>query len=138
VVGDGVEMPAVRASAGSNVEILGHQSNEVLRDLMQRSKAVHLRRRGRFRHHPGRGAGLRDAVIACGVGGVLDSVVGEGSSKTGTFFQIPSPPSIAAAVRSFEREPESYSPVSCHANAKRFGGDQFRKRFVDYVAHKCQ
>ena len=39
VIGDGTEMPRVRKAAGPNVELLGYQAADVVRDYMQRARA---------------------------------------------------------------------------------------------------
>ena len=39
VIGDGPEFEKIKSKAGSNVELLGYQPFEVLKDYMQRAKA---------------------------------------------------------------------------------------------------
>ena len=71
-------------------------------------------------------------MIALGKGGALETVIGAGPSRTGTFFADPSPETIADAVRRFEGETPP-SPETCHANALRFSEARFRERFTEFV-----
>ena len=61
VVGDGPEMKRIKALAGPNVEILGLPAGERAVRPHAAREVLHLRGRGRFRHHAGRSAGLRHA-----------------------------------------------------------------------------
>ena len=134
VIGDGPERAAVKAMAGSNVEILGRQPDSVVRDLMQRAKAFVFAAEEDFGITPVEAQACGTPVIAYGRGGVLDSVVNHGVNRTGAFFNEPTASSIAAAIEQFEREQKSYSSAACRHNAERFGNEQFRKQIARYVS----
>ena len=74
-------------------------------------------------------------MIAFGRGGARETVVGlPHDEATGLFFAEQSPTAIAAAVRAFDREAESFSVEACVANAERFGHARFAREFHAHVA----
>ena len=132
VIGDGPDFAKIKAKAGSNIELLGYQPFEVLRDHMQRAQGFVFAAEEDFGIAPLEAQACGTPVIAFGKGGALETIRGlDTSSPTGVFFFDQSPAAIRDAVDRFERE--RLSPESCRENALRFSPERFRQEFLAYV-----
>jgi hypothetical protein len=135
VIGDGPEMPAVRAAAGPNVTVLGYQERAVVVDYMRRARAFVFAAEEDFGITPLEAQAAGTPVIAFGRGGALETIVADPpGSRTGVFFGEQSVASIQAAVAEFEQLSPAISPAACRENALRFSGERFRRAFMDEVA----
>ncbi len=135
VIGDGPEMPMVRAAAGPNVTILGKQSDAVVVSHLQRAKAFLFAAEEDFGIAPLEAQACGTPVIAYGKGGVLETIRGRpGPERTGVFFPEQTPEAIAAAVAELEAQEDAITPAACRANVQRFAVDRFRREFADFVA----
>jgi glycosyltransferase involved in cell wall biosynthesis len=128
VIGDGPEMPKVRAKAGPNVTLLGYQPFEVLRDYMQRARAFVFAAEEDFGIVPVEAQACGTPVIAFGKGGVVETVV---AGETGIFFQDQNVPSLIRAVEEFEKL--SFDPLRVRKNAERFSSERFRREFAALI-----
>ena len=134
VIGDGPEMPRLRASAGPNVELLGHQPLPVLRDHLQRARAFLFAAEEDFGIAPLEAQACGTPVIGYARGGLLETVRGlDHPSPTGVFFALQEPESVREAVGRFERESGAISAEACRANAMRFEPGRFRREFREFV-----
>jgi glycosyltransferase involved in cell wall biosynthesis len=124
VIGDGPEMPKVRAKAGPNVTLLGYQPFEVLRDYMQRAKAFVFAAEEDFGIAPVEAQACGTPVIAFGKGGAAETVV---AGETGIFFQDQNVPSLIKAIEEFEKL--RFDPLRVRKNAERFSSERFRREF---------
>lgn len=135
VVGDGTDLRKIKALATPNVEILGYQPTEVLRDLMQRARAFVFAAEEDFGIAPVEAQACGTPVIAYGRGGACETIRTDGhAAPTGVFFPTQTAAAIAAAVEAFERRRERFAPRACRDNAARFGIDVFRERYASFVA----
>ncbi|WP_270935762.1 glycosyltransferase [Falsiroseomonas oryzae] len=134
VVGDGPEMPKLRAAAGDarNISIRGRVKQAELVALLQSARAFVFAAEEDF------GIGMVEAQ-ACGApliayrrGGAAD-IVREG--ETGVLFPEQTAESIADAVRCFEAL--SISPAACRANAERFSHAAFRANLLREIRAAC-
>ena len=128
VIGDGPEMPKVRAKAGPNVTLLGYQPFEVLRDYMQRAKAFVFAAEEDFGIAPVEAQACGTPVIAFGKGGAAETVV---AGETGIFFQDQNVPSLIKAIEEFEKL--SFDPLRVRKNAERFSSERFRREFATLI-----
>jgi glycosyltransferase involved in cell wall biosynthesis len=128
VIGDGPEMPKVRAKAGPNVTLLGYQPFEVLRDYMQRARAFVFAAEEDFGIVPVEAQACGTPVIAFGKGGATETVV---AGETGVFFQDQNVPSLIRAVEEFERL--RFDPLRVRKNAERFSSERFRREFAALI-----
>lgn len=140
VIGNGPDMGKIAAKAGPNVEMLGYQSFEVLRDKLQRAKAFVFAAEEDFGIAPVEAQACGTPVIAYGKGGALETVLGLGDaeSPTGVFFDEQSVSSLVAALRAFEQNEELFSPDNCRQNALRFSTEEFGAQFSNYVASEYE
>ena len=134
VIGDGPDMQKVKASASSNVEILGHQSAAVLLDYMQRARAFLFAAQEDFGISPVEAQACGTPVIAYGRGGALETIRDQNlPNSTGLFFHGQTPEAIIDSVAKFERREGDFTPIACRENAERFSVDVFRDRYSAFV-----
>ena len=136
VIGDGPEMPKVRAKAGPNVTLLGYQPFEVLRDYMQRAKAFVFAAEEDFGIAPVEAQACGTPVIAFGKGGATETVL---AGETGVFFQDQNVSSLIKAIEEFEKL--RFDPLRVRKNAERFSSERFRREFEALIERewtKCK
>lgn len=134
VIGDGTEMNRVRKAAGPNVELLGYQTADTVRDYMQRARAFIFAAEEDFGIAPLEAQACGTPVIAYGRGGALETVRGLGTpNPTGIFFANQSADGIADAIREFETLESNFNPYECRRNAERFSPQVFRDQYAGFV-----
>lgn len=121
VIGAGPEMSKIQKKATPNVQIMGYQSVDVLRDHLQRAKGFVFAAEEDFGIAPLEAQACGTPVIAYGKGGSLETVR---DGETGLFFAEQSVASIADAVRRFETM--SFDPVTVRRHAETFSEQRFR------------
>lgn len=136
VIGDGPEFAKIKAKAGANVELLGYQTSDVMRDHMQRARAFVFAAEEDFGIVPLEAQACGTPVIAYGKGGALETVRVtsrglEEENPTGVFFLEQSVPAIVDAVHRFEAD--KIKPGACRENAMRFSAERFRNEFSTFV-----
>ena len=136
VIGDGPDYDSIRATAGSNVEILGFKPFAEMRDCMQRAKAFVFAAEEDFGITVVEAQACGTPVIAYGKGGSLDTVVDQGDVSgrpaTGLFFFEQTADSLKEAVNLFERS-QRPTPYDCRRNAEKFSIDAFRGRMTEAI-----
>ncbi len=139
VIGTGSEMKHLRAIASPNIQILGWQSDDVVKNYMARAKAFVYAACEDF------GIALVEAqacgtpVIAYGAGGALETVRDLRSfpdTGTGIFFKTQVEAALVEAVEKFEMYQSSLNPDYARSHAAQFSGQVFAKRYRDFV-DKC-
>ncbi|MEW6111018.1 MAG: glycosyltransferase family 4 protein [Thermodesulfobacteriota bacterium] len=135
VIGDGPEMEKIRTKAGPNVQLLGYQPFEALRDHMQRAKAFVFAAEEDFGITPVEAQACGTPVIAFGKGGALETVrgLGRADNPTGLFFEEQSVESLVDAVERFESNQHVFTPSACRDNAMEFSPEIFSARFSEFV-----
>ncbi|MFL9988088.1 glycosyltransferase family 4 protein [Paraburkholderia sediminicola] len=134
VIGDGPDMKKVRAVAGENVTILGHQPFEVLVDHLRRARAFVFAAEEDFGISVVEAQACGTPVIAFGRGGALESVIGLPLERpTGVFFGEQTPESLLAAVSRFERNDNLFDPRACRRNAERFSSENFKTALTNFI-----
>jgi glycosyltransferase involved in cell wall biosynthesis len=137
VIGDGPDFDKVKALAPANVQILGYQSDAVLKDHMQRARAFVFAAEEDFGITPVEAQACGTPVIAFGKGGALETIRGlDNAQPTGVFFAEQSVPSLVDAVHLFEAHSDRITPQACRANAMRFSQERFKKEFTEFVTAK--
>jgi glycosyltransferase involved in cell wall biosynthesis len=135
VVGDGPDMKKLRRKAKPNVELLGYQKDEVLRDLMQRARAFVFAAEEDFGIMTVEAQACGTPVIAYGSGGSLETVLPD---VTGVFFESQTVESLCAAVSEFEHTLCSFDPAVIRRHAEAFSVARFKKEFADFVNARWQ
>jgi len=134
VIGDGPEMKKIRAAAGENVTILGHQPFDTLVDHLRRARAFVFAAEEDFGISVVEAQACGTPVIAFGRGGALESVIGLPLERpTGVFFGEQTPESLLAAVGRFERNAGLFDPRACRRNAERFSSENFKTALTSFI-----
>lgn len=140
VIGDGPDMEKVRSRASPNIQLLGYQPFDVLRDHMQRARAFLFAAEEDFGIAPVEAQACGTPVVAFGKGGALETIrgLGELEAPTGVFFEQQTVQSVEEAVKLFEREMECFSAANCRENAIRFSTDSFCNQFRAFALTKYE
>ena len=136
VIGDGPDMDKIRVKATPNVQLMGYQPLEVLRDHMQRARAFVFAAEEDFGITPVEAQACGTPVIVFGKGGALETVRGLGvvsDAPTGVFFDAQTSVAIEAAVRRFEDNINEFIPSSIRRHAEQFSAAVFREKYLGFV-----
>ena len=137
VIGDGPDLAKVRAKAGSNVQVLGHQPFEVMRGHLQTARAFVFAALEDFGIAPVEAQACGTPVIAFGRGGAAETVRGlQQSNPTGVLFDEQTPAALQAAVALFEQQAGRITAAACRQNAERFAIPVFRQRMAALVVDR--
>ncbi len=132
VVGDGPEMKRIKKIAGKNrnIEILGYQPFDRLKEYMKKARAFIFPALEDFGIMPVEAQACGTPVIAYGRGGATETVI---NRKTGILFYEQTADAISEAVQAFEKSKKPFDPELIHRNSLKFSRDKFRKKYKDYV-----
>jgi glycosyltransferase involved in cell wall biosynthesis len=143
-VRDGPDLKKIKAKATPNIDILGYQSIEVLRDLMQRARGFIFAADEDFAIVNLEAQANGTPVIAFGRGGSLETVQGvfpetkPVAGTTGVFFEQQNLPFLSEALDWFEKHVNDIAPGDCRKNAERFSRSRFEIEFKQFVEAKWQ
>jgi len=132
VIGDGPEMPAIKANCPPNVTLMGWQPDDVVHRNLQVAKAFIFTAHEDFGISPVEAQACGTPVIAYGAGGSLETVRGLGVAPgpTGLFFQEQTAASLAQAVEAFEAAGSVFDPLACREWAEQFSEARFKAEFA--------
>ncbi len=130
VIGDGPDFEKIRMKAGKNIELLGYQPTDVLKEYMQKAKAFVYAAEEDFGIVTVEAQSCGTPIIAYGKGGSLETVL---DGKTGIFFYEQTVQSIQDAVMRFERNQEQYTVQGMREHVKKFSRERFRQEFKVFV-----
>ncbi len=131
VIGEGPQMPRLRAMAGEHIRLLGYQSDEVVRDHMRRCRGLLFCGEEDFGLVPVEVQSSGRPVIAFGRGGACETVL---EDRTGIFFLEQTPEGVVDAVRRFEdRSGHLLPPEDIRRHASQFGPDRFRAGMTAFL-----
>lgn len=129
IIGDGPEFEKIRSKAGENVRLLGYQPVQVLREHMQKAKALIFAAEEDFGIIPVEAQACGTPVIAYAKGGALETVI---DGRTGIFFDEQTAESIASAVQRFEQM-RPFEQGALRENAERFSKARFQYEIQEFV-----
>jgi glycosyltransferase involved in cell wall biosynthesis len=134
VIGDGPDFNKIKSIAKGNIELLGYQPTDVMRQYMQKAKAFIFAAEEDFGITPVEAQACGTPVIAFGRGGALETVLPpDRENPTGVFFDSQTKESIIDAVKYFEKNQSLFQASACRKNALRFSEDNFRRNFKNYI-----
>ncbi|MGQ9570525.1 MAG: glycosyltransferase family 4 protein [Thermodesulfovibrionales bacterium] len=135
VIGDGPEFNNIKRKAKKNVELLGYQKDNILKEYLQKARAFVFAAEEDFGILPVEAQACGTPVIAFGRGGVLETVV---EDKTGIFFKEQTAKSLIEAINIFEKKQDMFKPDEIRKNAVKFSIDRFRKEFREFIEKVLQ
>lgn len=134
VIGGGPNLEAYKKLAGPNVEVMGYQPFDVLKEKMQHAKAFVFAPDEDFGMIPIEAESCGTPVIAYGHGGSLETVC---DGKTGIFFKEQTADAIIDAVKRFESMGDQpFSPRDCREWAESFSEERFKREIKEFVESK--
>lgn len=137
VIGDGPEFQKISEKAGENVNLMGFQDFEVLKDHMQRAKGFIFAAREDFGIIPIEAQSCGTPVIAFGSGGSLETVKGKfvdeevNNNDSGIFFKEQTVESLVSAINYFEESYHKFNPSNIRDFAITFNKDVFVKNIKE-------
>jgi len=117
-----------RARTSMNIEFLGPQPPNVLRDLYRRARALLFPGREDFGIVPIEAMACGCPVIAYAYGGAEDWM----RDRCGVTFTLQNAEALGEVIRAFEADP-AIDPHRCRANAARFHPDRFDAEFSEVL-----
>lgn len=131
VIGDGPEMPALKAKCPPNVTLMGFQPDAVVQRHLQAARAFVFAAHEDFGISPVEAQACGTPVIAYGAGGSLETVRGIHVSNrpTGLLFPEQTAASLAQAVEDFESAGTVFDPHACREWAEQFSEARFLREF---------
>jgi len=129
IVGDGPQYRALRRAAGPSIEFCGRVSEEDLRWLYARCRALLMPGEEDFGITAVEAIASGKAVIALGRGGVLEIVPPEGAF----FYDSPREESLAGAIEQFERAEANLPAGVLQAAAARFSEAEFERQMREVL-----
>lgn len=129
VVGDGPELPRLRAMAGPGVRFEGRLPRAALDDLMGRAHAYLVPGEEDFGMAPVEAMAAGTPVVALRAGGALETVL---DGVSGVFFDRPDPVALAEAIERVDGVPRDRVRIRAHAAG--FSREVFRDRFGALLA----
>jgi glycosyltransferase involved in cell wall biosynthesis len=130
VVGDGPEMEAIcELVTSKNIEILGYQTDEQVRNYLAHAKAFVYAALEDFGIVAVEALASGTPVIAYGVGGLAE-IVTEG---TGLLYQEQTAVALCEAIHRFEQLKAPFCAAACHKRALQFNKDHFNQALTECV-----
>ncbi|MBE9079588.1 glycosyltransferase [Romeria aff. gracilis LEGE 07310] len=130
VIGDGPGWSAVKALAGSQVQLLGSQPDTVVEDLMQRCRAFIFPAEEDFGITPVEAQAAGAPVIVYQKGGQAETVI---PGKTGLLFSTQTAESLVQSVKQIESGQVQFDAAQLRHQAELFSVERFQTQFRTYI-----
>lgn len=134
VVGDGPEARHLQSIAKRNIEFVGWQPDEKLKEYYSNCKALIFPGEEDFGIVPLEAMATGKPVIAFAKGGALETVIQSNSLRTGILFEQQTEDSLTNAVRLFMKE--QFAPATLRAFALTFDRDVYKRRMLEYLQQR--
>lgn len=133
VIGSGPEKEKLKTIATPNIELIGYQDFESLKEYMQKAKAFVFAAEEDFGIIVVEAMACGTPVIAGNYGGTAESVV---DNKTGILFPKQSVDSIIEAVKKFEQSQVTFNYKEIREHSELFNRQNFEHSIKLYVSEK--
>lgn len=130
IIGEGELLPRLRKMAKPNVQLLGWQSSEVIRDHFRRCKAVVFPGVEDFGIVPVEAMACGKPVLAFGYGGALETVI---DGLSGSLFYKQTVVGLNGAVDKFESALNQFDSAAIRRHAEHFSVESFKNQFAAHV-----
>ncbi|MGH2366195.1 MAG: glycosyltransferase [Chloroflexota bacterium] len=129
IIGDGRDLPRLRAMAGPTVKFLGFiADDDAVQRYVSRCRAFLFPGEEDFGITPVEAQASGRPVIAYAAGGALDTVL---PGQTGELFAEQTVDSLSRTLRAFD--PARYDPGAIRRHALRFDSDVFKTRLREFL-----
>lgn len=135
VIGSGPEKEKIKSLLNLNIEFLGYQDFEKLRDYMQRAKAFVFAAEEDFGIIVVEAMACGTPVIALNKGGTAETVI---DNKTGLLFENQNVEEIIEAIKKFESSPHNFVSREISEYAKKFNRDIFEENIKNFIQQKWE
>jgi len=139
IIGDGQGLKSLKKMAKKNIEFLGWQSDEKVKNHYRGCRAFIFPGEEDFGIAPIEAQACGSPVIAYERGGLLESVIPfPEENPTGVLFNRPTPESLITAVELFERKMDRFDGRHARENALRFNKKRFREEIRSFIESRYQ
>ena len=135
VIGSGPEKEKIISKATPNVDVIGYQDFESLKNYMQKAKAFIFAAEEDFGIIVVEAMACGTPVIAFGKGGASETVI---DNKTGILFEEQNVNSLVVAIRKFELEESKFDKQTIRQHSELFSRKVFENKVADYVNNKVK
>lgn len=132
IVGEGPQFSMLSKLANDNIEILGRQPFDVIKELLANCRALIFPGVEDFGIVPLEAMSCGRPVIAYRAGGALETVK---EGLTGVFFDVQSEQSLNQTIDVFEKNSADFDPTEIRKWSENFSKEQFKQKFAAYVSH---
>ncbi len=135
IIGTGQERRRLQAVAGSQTQFLGWQPDEVIRDYLRRAQALLFPGEEDFGIVPLEAQACGCPVIGFGRGGLTETVLPLGRSRTptGVLFGEQTVEAVIEAIVEWERHREAFDPHQARRQALRFSRQRYEAEMFAYL-----
>ena len=130
VIGEGPDRARLERMGAPWVKFLGWESDEVIRDHLQRCRALLFPGEEDFGIVPIEALACGAPVIALGRGGAAETV----DDRVGLLYHDASATGLLAALDVWEREERRFDPVEARRKSERFSAPLFRERLLRHLS----
>ena len=130
IIGEGPMSKALKKRASRNIEFLGHQPFEVIREHYARCQALVFPGVEDFGIVPLEAMASGRPVIAYRRGGALDTVI---DGVTGVFFEEQTVSSLNEAIHKYRASSANFDSAALIAHAARYSTERFREKFGAFL-----
>ena len=139
IIGSGQQLAKLQRKAPKNVELLGWQSDEVIRDRYRKCRALIFPGEEDFGMVPVEAMACGRPVIAYGAGGALESVLDASEDQpSGLLYTPQKADALISAVKRFEQIEQKFKSENIATWARRFGKEKFLESFKEFVSPLLQ
>jgi glycosyltransferase involved in cell wall biosynthesis len=131
IIGDGPQRKYLESIAAENIDFLGFQSDEAVKEYMENCRAFIFPGEDDFGITPVEAMACGKPVLAYGKGGALETVV---ASETGEFFYDYSMSEMEDALARLMHNESFYDPNKIRKQAEKFSRNNFEKSFKKLIA----
>jgi glycosyltransferase involved in cell wall biosynthesis len=130
IIGEGPQQAALKKAANANINFMGRQPFEVIKEHYSRCRALIFPGIEDFGIVPLEAMASGRPVIAFKKGGATESVI---ENKTGIFFDMQTPESLLDAVERFENIEHKFDPDIIRNHARKFDKAIYKDKFALFI-----
>ncbi|MFZ2324108.1 MAG: glycosyltransferase [Ignavibacteriaceae bacterium] len=135
VIGSGPEKEKILSKATPNIDVIGYQDFESLKDYMEKAKAFVFAAEEDFGIIVVEAMACGTPVIAGNYGGTAESVI---DGVTGILFKEQTVDSIIEAVKNFDVISHSVNYAEIRSHSQKFSRETFEMNIKNYVEEKVK